>query len=120
MQNGSDKRRGDWELPGGYIDIHETPELAAIRELYEEANVKIEERQLEQVYIAFDDNERTKIIFTFIAYPVDGVKVILEDGYMNYGWNDLDSEEIPSLQMVNVVRKQIAEINQYIKRKYRP
>jgi 8-oxo-dGTP diphosphatase len=33
---------GQWEFPGGKIDLYETPEEAVVRELYEEFKVKTE------------------------------------------------------------------------------
>ena len=31
-------RRNNWEIPGGHIDLGETPHMAALRELQEETN----------------------------------------------------------------------------------
>ena len=35
-----DPGKGLWGLPGGFIELNETPEIAAIRELKEETNLK--------------------------------------------------------------------------------
>lgn len=38
-----DPYKGCWALPGGFMEIDETPETAAIRELEEETNIRIQD-----------------------------------------------------------------------------
>ena len=35
-------RKRDWDIPGGVIDPGETPEMAAVREVWEETSAKVE------------------------------------------------------------------------------
>lgn len=39
-QRAIEPRRGHWGLPGGYVEIGETPEQAALRELFEETGLR--------------------------------------------------------------------------------
>ena len=48
IQRGSDPYKGSWALPGGFVDMDETLEAAALRELEEETGVK--DLYLEQLY----------------------------------------------------------------------
>ena len=40
LKRGGGEMTGAWYLPGGSVDEGETPEIAAIRELYEEAGIR--------------------------------------------------------------------------------
>ncbi|GGV45929.1 NUDIX domain-containing protein [Streptomyces spectabilis] len=53
IERGWDPFKGQWALPGGYVDPGETSRAAAARELAEEAGVYASEAELEQVG-AFD------------------------------------------------------------------
>lgn len=48
IQRGSDPYKGSWALPGGFVDMDEDLETAALRELEEETGVK--DLYLEQLY----------------------------------------------------------------------
>ena len=37
---------GYWELPGGKIELYETPEIALLREIQEELNIKLDKNSL--------------------------------------------------------------------------
>jgi 8-oxo-dGTP pyrophosphatase MutT (NUDIX family) len=40
LKRGSGEMTGAWYLPGGTVDMGETPEVAALRELWEEAGIR--------------------------------------------------------------------------------
>lgn len=49
--------KGSWNLPAGYVEVDETPEQAAVREVREETGLEVEIRQLLNTYF-FDDDPR--------------------------------------------------------------
>jgi len=49
--------KGSWNLPAGYVEVDETPEQAAVREVREETGLEVEISQLLNTYF-FDDDPR--------------------------------------------------------------
>jgi ADP-ribose pyrophosphatase YjhB (NUDIX family) len=60
MRRGFEPRRGHWSLPGGFVDLGETVETAAAREVMEELNLRVQITQLVGVYSRAD--ERTVVV----------------------------------------------------------
>lgn len=68
IERKNDPCRGQWAFPGGFMNIDETAEQAAKRELEEETGICIDESELCQVgaYTAVDRDPRERVIT--IAY----------------------------------------------------
>jgi len=60
---------GKWALPGGFMDMDETPEQAAIRELEEETGVIVKSLKQFRTYGAIDRDPRHRTIST-VYYAV--------------------------------------------------
>ena len=60
MRRGFEPRRGHWSMPGGFVDLGESVEDAAIREVQEELNLRIEITHLIGVYSRAED--RTVVV----------------------------------------------------------
>jgi len=60
MRRGFEPRRGHWSLPGGFVDLGETIETAAVREVFEELNLRVQITDLVGVYSRAD--ERTVVV----------------------------------------------------------
>jgi ADP-ribose pyrophosphatase len=59
-----------WEIPGGGIDEEETPEQAAVRELYEETGISVESLEKIGVFYPLNSfNTETVIIFSTRIEP---------------------------------------------------
>lgn len=66
--------RGAWDIPGGFLNLDETPEVAAIREVREEANVKIRLLDFLGFYLdtyRFQDEHSTTLNIYFVAETGD-------------------------------------------------
>lgn len=62
VQRGERPGKGLWAIPGGFLDPKETIEVATIRELKEETNIKVPEKVLKGSVIhqsVFDDPDRS-------------------------------------------------------------
>jgi len=60
MRRGFEPRRGHWSMPGGFVDLGESVEQAAIREVQEELELEIEITHLIGVYSRAED--RTVVV----------------------------------------------------------
>ena len=55
IQRGLEPFKGQWALPGGFVDVGETVEEAAVREMREETGLDV---QLERLVGVYSDPER--------------------------------------------------------------
>ena len=80
--------KGEWAFPGGFMNIDETAEDAAVRELAEETGVVIDSKQLRQVgaYTEVDRDPRERVIT--IAHVV-----VLDEMPAARGADDADSAQ---------------------------
>jgi len=70
IQRGNEPKHGFWSFPTGFIDIGDTPEETAIREVKEEADVEVE---LDQLLGVYSDMERTVVLIVYVGRIVSGV-----------------------------------------------
>lgn len=60
MRRGFEPRRGHWSMPGGFVDLGESVEEAAIREVQEELHLRVSLNHLIGVYSRAED--RTVVV----------------------------------------------------------
>ena len=97
IERGLEPFKGSWALPGGFVRIDETVEEAAIRELFEETNVKGVYMSQLSVFSQVDRDPRERVItvaFYALVKPSDH-DVIRGDDATNAQWFGLD--DYPSL-----------------------
>ena len=83
-----------WQLPGGGVDTGEDPIHAAIRELKEEVNLNIDEKDLKIIGTVFKPNED----YLFLMYEY--IHTVDED--VDYGVEDEEIEEYKFLSPSNI------------------
>lgn len=96
------KKLGVWVQPGGHVEINESPEEAAVREVFEETGLKIkiigERKPRESDYIlplAIQKNEisdtHIHMDFVYVAYVVEENDLVLnEQESTGIAWFTLD------------------------------
>ena len=98
-RRGSSPEKHKWCIPGGHVELNESPEEAAVRELKEECNINLDKNKL--VYVDKHDNETNKDKFNFIFATMysgdDEIKAGSDAEYIE--WIDVD--KMPDLAWNN-------------------
>jgi 8-oxo-dGTP diphosphatase len=72
VRRAEDPRRGDWCLPAGFMELDETPEECAVREVKEETGLDIRVTELFGVDIGRDDPRNQVVLIIFLAELTGG------------------------------------------------
>jgi 8-oxo-dGTP diphosphatase len=64
--------KGKWSVPGGLVELGESPEQAVVREVKEETGLKVEEPRLIDVVnnVSLDEKGKTKYHYVIVDYLV--------------------------------------------------
>jgi ADP-ribose pyrophosphatase YjhB (NUDIX family) len=90
---------GKWTLPGGGIKRHETPAVAAWRELREETGINVPKDSLK--FVRTLTRADTQVSFTALLYQLSVKRTALPDGLINpleirdVAWFDRDKLPAP-------------------------
>lgn len=92
IERGDDPYKGCWAFPGGFMNMDETTEECAIRELEEETGMKIQELQQIGAYSKVDRDPRGRTITVAYLAVIDSpCEVIGQDDAAKAQWFPLDA-----------------------------
>lgn len=92
IERGADPYKGCWAFPGGFMNMDETTEQCAIRELEEETGLKVSDLQQIGAYSKVDRDPRGRTITVAYLAIVDApVAVIGQDDAAKAQWFPIDA-----------------------------
>ena len=92
IQRGNEPYKGCWAFPGGFMDMDETTEQCAIRELEEETGFKVSSLQQIGAYSKVDRDPRGRTVTVAYLARVDApVTVIAQDDAAQAKWFPLSA-----------------------------
>jgi len=65
-------KKGQWCLPGGFVELYETPEAGCLRELEEETGLKAEIDRLVGVYLSENPIYKSVLVMGYTVREVEG------------------------------------------------
>lgn len=92
IERGSDPYKGCWAFPGGFLNMDETTEQCAVRELEEETGMKIQELQQIGAYSKVDRDPRGRTItVAYLAIIDSACEVTGQDDAAKAQWFPIDA-----------------------------
>lgn len=114
IERGIEPYKGSWALPGGFLNMDETVEEGAKRELQEETNIK--DVYLEQFHVFSavnrDPRERVLTVVFFALVSKDKFEVIAGDDANKaqwYEWNHLPSLAFDHAEIIRMAKERLQE-----------
>ena len=107
VRRASRRGRGNWQVPGGFIEPDETIEQAVIREVMEESGVKTEVRGVLGIRNRYDPDVDNSLYVVLLLNPLDINPQ--PDNYEVDRAGFFSLEEIRGLEQIPAINLEIAE-----------
>ena len=106
VRRASRRGRGNWQIPGGFVEVDETMERAVIREVMEETSVISEVRGVLGIRNRYSVDNGNSIYIIFLMAPISGEPKPdqLEVDQADY----FNLEEILQLPQIPEINKEVA------------
>lgn len=114
IERGIDPFKGTWALPGGFLDLNETVEEGAKRELQEETNINDVYLEQFHVFSAVDRDPRERVLTVafFALVSKNDFEVIAGDDASKaqwYEWNHLPPLAFDHNKIIRMAREKLQE-----------
>lgn len=105
-----------WEFPGGKVDFGETPEEAIVREVFEEAGVKVEVQKMlpftQTSYWDYDWGQQQTLCFVYLCKFISQQKVKKDHHVNDIQWIEMENvKNLDSLPGTNEVLSLVKKLN---------
>ncbi|MBF8284860.1 MAG: NUDIX protein [Anaerolineales bacterium] len=107
VQRGENPGKGRWTLPGGYVEEDETPDVAVVREVFEETGLRVRVTGLLAIRNTLRDDDQNAY-YVFRA-ELDGPAGIVVDGTETVRADFFAPEEFDSLGDLAPLSRWVAE-----------
>lgn len=116
IERGLDPFKGCWAFPGGFMNMDETTEECAIRELEEETGLKVSDLQQIGAYSKVDRDPRGRTItVAYLAVIDEPAEVSGQDDAAKAQWFPIDVLPPLAFDHEDVMRDAIALFQEFIK-----
>jgi 8-oxo-dGTP pyrophosphatase MutT (NUDIX family) len=99
-------RRGEWELPGGKLELGESPERCVAREIEEEISLDVVPEVLVDSWVYTIAPGTHVLVLTYGCRERTTREAMLSDEHTRFEWVALD--DVPALSMPNGYKSSIA------------
>ena len=114
IQRGNDPFKGCWAFPGGFMDMDETTEQCAIRELKEETGLTVQEVKQIGTYSKVDRDPRGRTVSVAYLSLVDHpIEVQGLDDAANADWFPIDQLPPLAFDHANIMRDAIEQVKAF-------
>ena len=115
IERGFDPYKGCWAFPGGFMNMDETTEQCAIRELEEETGLKVTDVQQIGAYSKVDRDPRGRTVTVAYLIVIDApVAVTGQDDAAKAQWFPIDALPPLAFDHEDIMRDAIKMYQQYI------
>ena len=115
IQRGADPYKGCWAFPGGFMNVDETTEQCAIRELEEETGLRISDVHQIGAYSKVDRDPRGRtIIVAYLAIIDKPVQVTGQDDAANAEWFPLSALPELAFDHAEIMRDAVKAYKKYL------
>ena len=112
IQRGGDPYKGHWAIPGGFLNMDETTEQCAIRELEEETGLKIDQVHQIGAYSKVDRDPRGRTIsVAYLAIVNQPFEVSGQDDAAEAKWHSIKALPPLAFDHEEIMADAIAKYN---------
>ena len=97
---------GKWSFPGGVIEFGESPDLAAVRETFEEVGLEIEILGKTPIVKTIKSNPQLVLLF-YLSKRITGTPKICSDEVKSLAWFSV--EQLKEIELMSVTAEVVRE-----------